>query len=418
MTVVASQAGPLLGLVAVVLTVAVLSISGRQREHKGLDLAMALGLLAWMVFLAWQARFSPTPPGPVDEFIEHMGYQLCVAAACTLVLTGTRIGGRLTWIVWVVQVAGGGAVLLAWTWLGHAGWFYVWEATNWLIVGAVLALLLWRWPSYRREKVVGTALLSVVLLLYCLVSDLWHHPTSRLAVAGMFIYPTVLVALWSLVTTQLRARAQAASRGLGDLQRQRIAQDVHDGVGSQLVSILSSLDLKNPEQQALAMALEQCLLDLKITVDTLQQDSPSLVEGLAMLRYRIQPSLGRLGVELHWKVEDHPALERLPSLSVTHSLRIAQEAVANVMRHAGASELTMSCRCLQDGHGVELQVVDNGRGMPPASASARHQGRGLRGMQRRAEEAGLRLAITDAPGRGTAVRLTIPVPAGVRAELG
>lgn len=406
MNLASAQAGPLIGLVAVALTVGALSVSGRRREHKGLDLAMALGLLAWMVFLVWQSRFSPQPPGPVDEFIEHMGYQLCVAAACELALAGARVEGRLTGRAWAIQVLGGGAFLLAWTWSGEDDWFHVWEASNWVIVGTLLVALLARWRSYWREKAVGVALLSVALLLYSLVAHVWHHPTSGVAVAGIFIYPVALLALWFMVTAQIRARAGAS---LGTLQRQRIAQDVHDGIGSQLVSILSSLDLKNPEQQALALSLEQCLLDLKITVDTLSQDSPSLIEGLAMLRYRIQPSLHRLDVQLHWDMEDHPALDQLPSLSVTHSLRIAQEAVANVMRHAQADRLTVSCRYLPDYGHAKLRVIDNGRGMLAPAGPVRG-GRGLKGMRRRAQEAGLQLTVTSAPGNGTAVQLIIPGP--------
>jgi signal transduction histidine kinase len=405
----AAQTGPLIGLVTVALTVGALSVSGRRREHRGLDLAMALGLLAWMVFLVWQARFSPRPPGPVDEFIEHMGYQLCVAAACELALAGAQVARRLTGLAWTLQVIGGGALLFGWSWSGEPGWFALWEASNWAIVGTLLALLLARWRAYRRERAVGVALLSVALLLHCLLADFWHHPTSRLATAGMFIYPTALLALWFMVSAQIRARSGAASRGLGDLQRQRIAQDVHDGVGSQLVAILSSLDLENPEQQALALSLEQCLLDLKITVDTLSQDSPCLVEGLAMLRYRLQPSLQRLGVHLEWDIEDHPALDQLPSLSVTHSLRIAQEAAANVLRHAQAGRLKVSCRFVDASNHVLFEVSDDGRGLPTAAPT--REGRGLKGMRRRAQEAGLRLAITSAPGSGTTVQVTIPGPA-------
>ena len=63
---VAHQFGPLAGLVAIFLTVSVLAVAGRQREQRGLDLVMALGPLAWMVFLVWQPRFAPSPPGPVS----------------------------------------------------------------------------------------------------------------------------------------------------------------------------------------------------------------------------------------------------------------------------------------------------------------------------------------------------------------
>lgn len=403
----AAQTGPLVGLVAVVLTVGALSVSGRRREHKGVDLGMTLGLLAWMVFLVWQARFSPQPPGAIDEFIEHMGYQLCVAAACGLALVGAQASHRLTRLAWIVQVLGGGAILLAWSWSGDDGWFQLWEASNWIIVGSLLGMLASRWSAYRREKTVAIAIVSVALLLYCLFADFWHHPTSRLATAGMFIYPATLLTLWFMVSAHLRARASMAMRGFGEQQRRRIAQDVHDGIGSRLVAIISSLDPKNPEHQSLALSLEQCLLDLKITVDTLSQESLCLTEGLAMLRYRIQPSLTRLNVQLHWDVEDHPALDRLAPLSVTHSLRIVQEAAANVLRHSEAGRLEVSCRYDEAANVARLTLRDDGRGMPAPGAAVR-EGRGLTGMQRRAQEAGLQLTISSEPGGGTTVQLGIP----------
>jgi signal transduction histidine kinase len=338
-----------------------------------------------------------------------MGYQLCVAAACELALAGAQVGSRVINIARIVQVLGGGTILLVWSSSGSNGWFELWEATNSIIVGSMLVTLVARWGAYRREKAVVIGLLSIALLLYCLLADFWHHPTSRLATAGMFIYPTALLSLWFLVSAQLRAAASAASPALSEAQRQRIAQDVHDGVGSRLVAIITSLDTKNPEQQALALLLDQCLLDLKMTVDTLSQDSPCLTEGLAMLRYRLQPSLTRLGMQLHWDVEDHPALGRLPPLSVTHSLRIAQEAAANVLRHAEARQLAVSCRYDEQSSEVRFTVRDDGRGM--SSDAPVREGRGLKGMRRRAEEAGLRLAITSAPCNGTTLELVIPGPA-------
>jgi len=389
----------------------VLALSGRKREYRGLDLALSLGLLSWMAFLVWQPRFAQRPPGPVDEFIEHLGYQIGVAAACSLAFAGAQIKGRWASVVWAVQVIGGGGLLLAWTATGVAAWLLIWKASNWILVGSALVALAMRWPLYRRDRALRILLLSTALLLYCLVDEWWHHPTGWLATAGMFIYPVALVALWTLVTTQMREQAAEANRSVGTRMRQRIAQDVHDGIGSQLVALLSSLDLRNPEQQVLALSLEQCLLDLKITVDTLHEDSPGLIEGLAMLRYRIQPSLSRLGIEFEWQVEDHPALQQLPSLAVTHALRITQEAVANVMRHSGATRLTLSCAYLAGDKTARIEVIDNGRGLDAAPAVSARQGRGLVGMRRRAQEAGLQLEVSGVANRGTSVRLVIPCPA-------
>ena len=173
---VAHQFGPLAGLVAIFLTVSVLAVAGRQREQRGLDLVMALGLLAWMVFLVWQPRFAPQPPGPVDEFVEHMGFQLCVSAACGLALSGARVNGNLPWSVWIFQLLGGGGILLAWSVSGMPYWFDLWEATNWIVVGGVLAVLAQHWARRREQRTMGILLLSVVLLVYGAGLGLaWYH---------------------------------------------------------------------------------------------------------------------------------------------------------------------------------------------------------------------------------------------------
>lgn len=115
-------------------------------------------------------------------------------------------------------------------------------------------------------------------------------------------------------------------------------------------------------------------------------------------------------MELAWQLQDHEAIRRLPSLRVTHSLRIAQEAVANVLRHSDAGCMTVICRYLPDAHEVELVVRDDGRGLPLASDERGRVGRGLTGMRRRAQEAGLRLEIRSQPTLGTTVELRIPGP--------
>jgi len=89
----------------------------------------------------------------------------------------------------------------------------------------------------------------------------------------------------------------------------------------------------------------------------------------------------------------------------TELFRIASEALTNVRKHAGASEVTL--RLEQTRHGLRLTVADGGRGFRVRAAKRR--GFGLSGMDDRARTAGGRATIRSAPGRGTTVTVTIPL---------
>nr|WP_246256182.1 sensor histidine kinase [Isoptericola halotolerans] len=84
-------------------------------------------------------------------------------------------------------------------------------------------------------------------------------------------------------------------------------------------------------------------------------------------------------------------------------LRAAQEALTNVRRHAGASAVTV--RLTHPHGGVELEVSDDGRGLPPQFS----EGFGLTGMRERAAAAGGALEIGPAPTRGTRLQVRLPV---------
>ncbi|MDT4856770.1 Signal transduction histidine-protein kinase/phosphatase DegS [compost metagenome] len=211
----------------------------------------------------------------------------------------------------------------------------------------------------------------------------------------------------SRLATQASVRTEVTSV-VQARERRQIAQEVHDGVGSHLVSILSSLDQQNPEHRTLALSLEQCLLDLKFTVDSIQPEELTLAEGLGSLRHRIQPSLDRNGVRLRWDMGDEPAMDDMAPLTVRHALRIAQEAISNAIRHSGATELVISCQCTPALDRVELCIRDNGSGMSLDSVETQAVGRGLAGMRRRAVEVNGVLEVTSEPGSGTHVFLSVP----------
>lgn len=405
--------GPLLGLVSVLLMLGFLAFYGGWRHAKRADLSMTAGLFAWVVYMLWVLRFASSPADEVDEFVEHLSFQICLAAGTGLVLLGANVLGNRLWAMWLLQGAGGSAVLAAWAWTQHELLFDVWQHLNLLVSGGVIAVLLLRFHGLQNSAHARMGLLLSLLLVFSgLAGALQHGESHVMSSIGVYLYPAALFSFWWFVTGRYAGRqTQNARTGpvlASASERELIAQDVHDGVGSQLVSILATLDLRDPRHRELAFALEQCLFDLKLTVDRWQDDLHSLPQALAMLRYRVQPMLDRAGIRLTWQLAHHPAMDNLPRESVVHALRVCQEAVANAMRHAQASTLRFEVRYLEASHSVEASIEDNGQGFVPDRARSVRQGRGLSGMRRRAAVMGGEIDIESRPGHGTSVRLLIP----------
>jgi len=212
---------------------------------------------------------------------------------------------------------------------------------------------------------------------------------------------------------QLTAALQVEQQHLLDAQhqqsvlreRQRVMQDMHDGLGSALSSSLVLLERGELNVPQTAAVLRECIDDLRLVVDSLEPTSKDLSTLLGMLRYRLQHRIEAAGVLLRWQMADLPALDWLePSLALD-LLRLTQEAIANALKHAAASELALTVR-----HAVgyiELNVRDDGSGFDLTAAAA--AGRGLRGMHMRAQRLNAQLTIESSAGGGTIIRLRLPV---------
>ena len=102
---------------------------------------------------------------------------------------------------------------------------------------------------------------------------------------------------------------------------------------------------------------------------------------------------------------------RLPDELETAVLRAAQEALANVTRHADATRVALTLSYMEQQ--VTLDVVDDGAGFDP---SAPTRGYGLAGMRERAARLAGTLTVESAPGQGTALCLSIPAAPGAQAD--
>ncbi len=103
---------------------------------------------------------------------------------------------------------------------------------------------------------------------------------------------------------------------------------------------------------------------------------------------------------------EHHGDRRLPLPQERELWRIAQEAITNAERHAGAEHLWVRWSC--DAEGAVLEVADDGKGMPVAVP--RVDAYGMQGMKERAEVIGAHLEIESCPGEGTVVRCRLEGP--------
>jgi len=235
-------------------------------------------------------------------------------------------------------------------------------------------------------------------------------PGSRVAVEGGPAIAAVVQAFNDMLDRLEAERRESAREALRVLEgeRSRIARELHDEVGQTLTGVMLQVE-------GLAARIPD---DLHEQLDELRETARRGTEEVRGIARRLRPEaledLGlqsalaalatAFGEQAHIRVDRR--LEPGIPLSEEEELvvyRVAQEALTNVARHAGASRVEL--RLERHGADVVLTVHDDGRGITRAEQSS---SQGVRGMRERAMLIGARLSITGAPRRGTRIRLSIP----------
>jgi two-component system sensor histidine kinase UhpB len=241
-----------------------------------------------------------------------------------------------------------------------------------------------------------------------------HDPLSpgrRARVAGD---PSVaaLARTFNEMLERLEAeRRESAHQALvvQEAERARIARELHDEVGQTLTGVMLQVE-------GLAAVIPD---DLREQLDELRETARDGTEEIRRIARRLRPeALEDLGLQsalsaLAARVADQAHLDITKHLDSRLTLsqpqelvvyRVAQEALTNVARHAGAEHVEL--RLAYDDRYAVLCVRDDGRGVQPADLMSSN---GIRGMRERAMLIGARLAIEPRPERGTEVKLSIPL---------
>jgi signal transduction histidine kinase/streptogramin lyase len=224
------------------------------------------------------------------------------------------------------------------------------------------------------------------------------------------------VALAGLGLHRLRVRQVEAEFAAVLAERTRMSRELHDTLAQGFAGIAIHLDAaaaclpKGAHELrghlALARALvRESLAEARRAVLDLR---PRALEH-ADLAAALSDMAGRLAAEATIQVEVTGAPRRLASAMETHLLRIAQEAVTNALRYAGAREIRVGLDFAGD-H-VSLRVQDDGCGFPVSPTAPSTSGHlGLVGIRERAARMGGRLTLQSRAGSGTEVVVEVPLP--------
>ena len=212
-----------------------------------------------------------------------------------------------------------------------------------------------------------------------------------------------------------------------EAERQNVARELHDGLGQDLAALKLQLHMTEPLVGASGKwRVKECIATAEHAIEQVRELSLSLrpeqlddLGLVAALRWNYQKLTRIAGLKL--RVATAKTLPPVPHPIEIACYRIAQEALTNIVKHAGAKHVWLNLS--ENGGELKLRVRDDGNGFDIDAARARAvTGRnfGLISMQERVELAGGRMALDSEPGKGTEIvavfPLTPPTPVHRRAD--
>lgn len=373
--------------------------------------AFVLGSLGLVVVLLWifMRRYTGRPPHRRERLL--LGAAVLALPVLALL---DPLAAKALRVPWYVACAGFGAwtvlLLVRHLWRRGAD-----EGSGpWVILGAlVLTLLLGLadlgvsaqlLPFGPAARMAYGAPLLLCALVYALAEN-YFQTFDQARAHSAELERRVQERTAELERTHARLLALERKASVA-AERERLMRDMHDGIGSQLITTLEAVERGGTDGAEVTRQLRACMDDLRLMIDSLEPEEYSLLVALGNLRYRLEPRLQAAGMTLEWAVEEDV---RAPSPDATlHLLRIVQEAVTNALKHSRATRLRIACR--REGGALVLEVADNGRGFGPADVrptpgTAR---RGLGNMLSRAHQLGGSLR-REHDGGGTRWLLRVPL---------
>lgn len=215
----------------------------------------------------------------------------------------------------------------------------------------------------------------------------------------------------SVKNLDLQKRAAKAELE-AQMERDRIAREIHDGIAQSMYALSLNLetcaDLADREEGPLKERLHSlvplarsALLETRQYIFDLKPLLSEESDLATVAQSQVKEFQTVTGIPTEFHVQGDP--NGVPVAVATAVFRILQESLGNVLKHAGANQVTIALRLERDC--VTLSVVDNGRGF---DANAVDAGHGLNNIKKRAEELGGKFQLTSGRDKGTTIEVTLP----------
>jgi NarL family two-component system sensor histidine kinase YdfH len=306
------------------------------------------------------------------------------------------------------------------------------------LTGMAVAVL---WPNVRA--VAAAVLLCIVLSTYHLATSWgWDELVQFLPSLGIALAFVVVYVVLFMRQTQARERAQdllqeleTAHRQLQayadrveelsiSQERQRMAQELHDTLAQGLAGLILQLDAADSHledgnapkaQETVQRAMERARMTLREARRAIQALRPAALEQSSLvdaLGREVDEFAATTGMRAIFQINS--GSPDVPSGAAQDILRIVQESLTNVARHAGAEHVVVRLEARDDR--LRVVVEDDGCGFDPDQVAEQPGSFGLRGLKERAAHLGGELEVRSAPGRGTTVTLEMEIPNDPRAD--
>ena len=278
----------------------------------------------------------------------------------------------------------------------------------------------WLPPGRYNLKVIagagGTWNLDGISCPFTIRAHYWQTPWFYIGMIGGLAILAFVIAraiLWHRYRLQMEVlkREEALS-----VERARISRDIHDDLGNGLsvVATLSELAHNDVEKEAAHKRLDQIYdvaNELARNVDEIVWAVNPANDGwepfISYFEQYTEYFLGNSGLRFHFTRPEDLVSRTIAAKTRHHLLLAVREAIGNVLKHAGASQVTIAMQ-VAEGDQLTVTVTDDGIGFDPQKrAGVGHDGLG--NMARRMREAGGSVDIHSEPGKGTRVVFRVPL---------